>query len=116
MIATVVVAALAGASKFYFFHEGFRYARAVLSFAATAAALRPLEALRVRLAGLPAFETWIKVLMILGFLMAFIGAPGAKREPAAAGIAFAGSVMAACSFAFSYPTLRGKWRRGARLK
>ena len=111
MLATTVIAVGSKVTSFYFFHDGFRYTRAVLSFAATAWAIRPIENLRARLSRHPKFLSRMRVIMIAGFATAILF--GTRPAPAAKAVAYAGCLAAACSFALSYPAFRAKWRKEA---
>lgn len=92
------------------FMAGFHYTRAILVFALMAATLRPLENWRRRLAKDPQFIKRMRIMMIVGFILAGIGSKNA-HGPLIFLAAVSGKVMAAGAFAFSYPSFRAKWRK-----
>ena len=113
MGASALVAFLAVATKLKFFQTGFTYSRAILAFGAMALLLRPLDNWRRRLAAHPRFVQRARTAMIVGFLLTLFGLAKATRMPGFAVVAYLGTVLAACTFAFSYPSFRAKWRKEA---
>ncbi len=116
VMASTVVSILGVLSRFYFFHDGFRYTRCVLAFSAVALTLGPLEKWRRRLSKNPDFLGHIRISMIVGFILAIFGMITMSRSSANIIIAYGGILLAACSFALSYPSFRARWKSEALRK